>query len=135
MQLNKITESQLQIAFFEYCRTRSKYEPEWGMIFAIPMQGGSGRVNMIRSAKMKLEGASRGVPDFFVAVPRGKSSGLFVELKLPSGTLSPEQKAWQEKLTKQGYVSSVIKTEDVLTVIRHVEDYFADRTIKTSTPS
>lgn len=62
---------------------------------------------------MKLQGTKAGVPDMFLAVPRGEFHGLFIELKRPivkgeaKPVVSPEQKRWLKELEAQGYMATV----------------------------
>ncbi len=86
-------------------------------LFSVP-NGFNGSAK--RGSVMKKEGQRRGCPDLMLAVPQadrnqGRSDnecheewlpdlhGLFLELKTPSGRLSPEQEVYHEILAKQGY--------------------------------
>lgn len=60
----------------------------------------------------KRLGVKRGVPDLFLPVPRGERHGLWLELKSPTGRLSPEQKMWREALRAQGYAWEMARTLD-----------------------
>ncbi|HDL7460334.1 TPA: VRR-NUC domain-containing protein [Yersinia enterocolitica] len=51
----------------------------------------------------KRLGLRKGVPDLFLALPRGGYTGLWIEMKSKSGKLSPEQKDWIKKLKEQKY--------------------------------
>jgi hypothetical protein len=92
---------------------------EW-MLFSIPNGGGGGEK---RGYWLRLEGARRGPPDLVLTVPRAKwggitdprnhsFAGLFLELKTPTGRLSPEQKIFHEHLTKNGYRVAVCRSLD-----------------------
>lgn len=82
--------------------------PELSLLFAVP--NGGERPKPVAAA-MKAEGAKDGVPDTFLAVPRGKWHGLFVELKRlerkdlghRAGVTSQPQKDWHAALMAQGY--------------------------------
>jgi hypothetical protein len=48
----------------------------------------------VMGAIMKREGLRAGVPDLMLCVPRGIYHALFLELKLPTGKVSDDQKAF-----------------------------------------
>lgn len=52
----------------------------------------------------KKEGMKKGVPDFFIAHPKGPYGGLFIEFKFGRGRQTPEQIEWQRRLAYEyGY--------------------------------
>ena len=56
--------------------------------------------------ELERQGLKKGVPDNFIAEPRGKYHGLFVELKRAKKSLSRktnEQKEWIKALDEKGY--------------------------------
>lgn len=74
-------------------------------LFAIP---NGGQRNIITAKRMKDEGVRSGIPDLFLAVPRGKFHGLFIEMKKPKGgVVSDNQKACMEILSTNGYYVAV----------------------------
>ncbi len=52
---------------------------------------------------LKKMGVRRGVADFFLAVPANGYSGLWIELKVGKGKLSPEQKDFINRKNARGY--------------------------------
>lgn len=74
------------------------------LLMAFPMQGGRSPRN---GARMKAEGMRKGLPDMFLAVPKRGMSGLWIELKRPSGRASPEQVAFLEDLNRAGYCTFI----------------------------
>ena len=48
----------------------------------------------------KARGWSKGIPDLVVV---HKAGVFFIELKAPTGRLSPEQKIWRDRLIAEGY--------------------------------
>lgn len=51
----------------------------------------------------KRLGLRKGVPDLFLALPRGGYAGLWIEMKAGEGRLSPEQNDWIKKFKEQKY--------------------------------
>lgn len=75
------------------------------LLFAIP---NGGERNIVVAARLKAEGVRAGIPDLFLAVPRGGHSGLFIEMKKSKGgRVSPAQKTAMEILSKSGYSVTV----------------------------
>lgn len=54
---------------------------------------------------LKKMGVRKGVLDFHLAAARGGQFGLWLELKVGSGRLSPEQKTFIERKNAQGYLA------------------------------
>ena len=57
-------------------------------------------------AELERQGLKKGFPDNFIAEPKGKWHGLFIELKRAKKSLSKksnEQKAWIKALNENGY--------------------------------
>lgn len=74
-----------------------------------------GRRDGRTGAKLKREGVKAGVPDIVVAYPQGNYSALFIEFKAArphSASVSVEQKAWLERLSKVGYMAVVCRGLD-----------------------
>lgn len=96
-----------QIALFQWATIRASARPELSLLFAVP---NFARVKSARDgARRKAEGMKPGVPDMFLAVPRGGFHGLFVELKSQAGRnrVSTEQRWWLAQLQEQGYRAEV----------------------------
>lgn len=51
----------------------------------------------------KRLGLRKGVPDLFLALPRGGYAGLWIEMKSEKGRTSTEQNQWITKLCDVGY--------------------------------
>ena len=80
------------------------------VLFHIPLNSllfhiaNGGSRNYIEACQLKLQGVRRGIPDLFLAVPRGGKHGLFIEMKrADGGTLSDFQKQFIVQARKQGY--------------------------------
>ncbi|MEI7308731.1 VRR-NUC domain-containing protein [Pectobacterium carotovorum] len=51
----------------------------------------------------KRLGVRAGVPDLFLALPRGGYAGLWIEIKAKGGKLSAQQEVWLKRLEDAGY--------------------------------
>ena len=98
-------ESDEQINLFVWSKLAQAKHPELALLHAIG--NGSSRVNAIQGARMKREGVLSGVSDVFLPVSRGGYHGLYAELKVKGGRISPSQKWWITEVTKQGYLAKV----------------------------
>ena len=76
----KDLEHKIQVALCQWLA--AVHTVEYALTFAVP-NGGHRHVAV--AAKLKAEGVKRGVPDLFMAVPRGDKHGLFIELKTEKG--------------------------------------------------
>lgn len=95
-------EHDIQVALFDYLALALRPELE---ARAVP----NGEKRHIRVAsRLKAEGVRRGTPDIFICLPEGKVAWL--EMKAAKGSLSPEQKAFREKVEALGHHYSVAKT-------------------------
>ena len=96
------------------CRSWALYARGRGipenLLFAIP---NGGRRDAVTGARLKAEGVRAGIPDLFLAVPRGQWAGLFIEMKRRrGGRVSSEQEAMLACLAESGYGVSVCKGWD-----------------------
>ncbi|WP_323638737.1 VRR-NUC domain-containing protein [Pectobacterium polonicum] len=55
----------------------------------------------------KRLGVRAGVPDLFLALPRGEYAGLWIEMKAKGGKLSAQQEVWLKKMSSAGYKTEV----------------------------
>jgi hypothetical protein len=93
-------EHEHQVALIAWREVLREIYPEVGLLFAIP----NGGLRRPRTAgRLKAEGAQDGVPDLLLPVVRGEHHGLFIEMKSPTGRLSPRQHWWAKALTKAGH--------------------------------
>ena len=65
------------------------------------------RCTPMQGAQLKAMGVRAGWPDLFLAVPRGRYHGLFIEMKSLSGTPSKTQKELHPIIEAQGYLVAV----------------------------
>lgn len=61
-------------------------------------------------AKLKRMGVKRGVPDLFICHTSKHSSGLFLEVKSKSGSLSVDQKFFKARLELNSYTVAAVKS-------------------------
>jgi hypothetical protein len=57
---------------------------------------------------LKRMGVKKGVADFFLALPSGDYHGLWIELKVGKGKLSPEQISFLNRKTERGYLAVAV---------------------------
>lgn len=111
----KISEDHIQKTVMEWVRMRPLLSP---YVFHIP-NGGDRTVSY--RAKLKKMGLKPGVSDLFVALPRAKYCGMFLELKSEKGRLSVEQKVFLSDMEKVGYLTKVCFS--IEEAIQAIEEY------------
>lgn len=74
-----------------------------------------------QGATLRAMGLRKGAADIALFVPRGGYHGLFVEMKRAGGRQRPEQKAWEQAVTMQGYMYRVCNS--VESFMQAVNDY------------
>ena len=96
-----------QIALFQWAADESAAIPELKLMYHIP---NGGKRNKAIAAKFKRMGVKAGVPDIFLAAPKGGYHGLYIELKrTKGGSTSDNQDDWIDALREQGYRVDVCK--------------------------
>lgn len=70
------------------------------------------KCSMNEGRTLKRMGVKKGVADFFLALPLNGKSGLWIELKVGNGKLSPEQIEFLDRKNKRGYVALVAWREE-----------------------
>jgi hypothetical protein len=104
------TEELYQIAVVQYLRIR--YPSVKFTISPIT------KLSIQQGAKQKRMGYTKGSPDLLIFAARRGFHGLLIELKSPGGRVSPEQKDWQEYLTREGYKAAVcFGSEEAISLI------------------
>jgi hypothetical protein len=104
-----------QCALIQWCEIMSSRYPVLELLFAIP-NGGSR--HPFEAVKLKRAGVRRGVPDLFLPYPANYKHGLWLEMKSPTGRVSPEQLWWSQKLTECGYQHNVCRScQEAITII------------------
>ena len=53
--------------------------------------------------KLTRQGVKKGIPDYFLAIPANKHSGLFIEMKVKKNVPTDNQMEWLNLLKKNGY--------------------------------
>lgn len=69
----------------------------------------------------KRLGVRAGVPDLFLALPRGGHAGLWIEMKAKGGKLSAQQEAWLKRLEDAGY--RAVCCFGFEQAVEHIADY------------
>jgi hypothetical protein len=91
------TEREFQAAVIQSAKWEALHTPQYNLLFHIPNENSH-----------KTPGVKGGVPDLFLAVPRGKYGGLFIELKTGDGKPSQKQLDIIADLRAAGYVCHII---------------------------
>ena len=100
------SESHEQCSLFSWWNWTSSRWPD-AVMFAIPNGGWR---SLRTAARLKAEGVLAGVPDIFLAAPRGSSHGLFIETKrVHGGPVSKAQRLVMARLEAAGYACRVCK--------------------------
>lgn len=64
--------------------------------------------NTLSSQELRARGVKRGLPDFFLAIPKSPYNGLFIELKRDKrAPASAEQNEWLQAFSKGGYAATI----------------------------
>jgi len=92
----KNKEDDLQTAVVTYLKL------EYKALFCASL-GGQYQKYQSQRMKAKRTGYVAGFPDLFIYEPRGKYSGLALELKVKGNYASPKQKKWLLDLVDRGY--------------------------------
>lgn len=99
------TESQEQVALFQWAALAEKEHPCLRWLFAIP---NGGLRDKITAARMKREGVKKGCFDICLPVARGGFYGLYIELKrIKGGKVSKEQEEFRQHCLKEGYAAVI----------------------------
>lgn len=96
------TEEQMQL--IQWAEYQTGRYPELAMLYHVPNEG---KRSTGEGGKLKKMGLKKGVPDLVLPVPRGGYAGMYLEMKVPGGRATSDQKYWLEKLKGQGYYTAV----------------------------
>ena len=102
-----MTESKLQqncITWFRYAYPEHKL-----FLWSVPNGGQRSEKN---GKRMVREGLLKGVPDLVLCHPAGNKLPMFLELKLPNGRISLEQKKFQKAYAAVDYPYFIIRSLD-----------------------
>ena len=98
------TESEEQIALFQWASLQVGRYPELDLLYHIPNGGHRHKTTAIR---LKKEGVKAGVPDLCLPVPRSGYHGLYIELKAGRNDTTENQDRWLEALKQNGYYTAI----------------------------
>ena len=68
------------------------------------------RVSAGLAMKMVRMGYQKGTPDLIILEPANIYSGLVIELKTPTGSLSSEQKLFLQRMADRGYLTAICRS-------------------------
>jgi len=107
----KESEHVIQCQAIQWIRQHTPY-----VCYAIPNGGSRGRR---QGAGLKAEGVLAGIPDLHIP-----ALSLFIEMKTPTGKVSPVQKEMHERLRKDGQIVEVCRSvDDVIRVVTAQMEY------------
>jgi hypothetical protein len=92
-------EAEQQKAFIAHARKR-------GDLPVSPLNGAHLAGGYKDWSRLKAMGAAKGYPDVHLEAPVGKP-GLYVEMKAPGNSLTPEQVEWRDHVTELGHTHVV----------------------------
>lgn len=92
------------------------------VLFAPP---NGGRRDIVTGARLKAEGVVAGVADLILLEPNANYHALCIEMKTAKGRQSDSQKAWQEAVTKHGYLYVVVRSFDDFRTL--INNYLSDK--------
>ncbi len=98
------SESEEQIALFQWASLMAAKMPELALLYHVPNGGARCAAT---AGRLKAEGVKAGVPDLCLPVPRGVYHGLYIEMKVKPNKPTQEQKKWLEALRLQGHMTAV----------------------------
>lgn len=106
-----------QVTVIEWVNWHLNRYPGLDLLYAIP---NGGHRHPAVAAKLKAEGARAGVPDLALPVARRGAHGLYIEMKVPGGQESKNQKWWRTRLVEEGYRSVVcVGHEQAIAELKH----------------
>lgn len=108
----KITERQVQMAYFQWVRLMRNSDPLFYYIYHIPNQGDAGTVTWW--LKRRDEGAEPGLPDVNIDYASRGYIGARFELKIKPNKLSKNQRDWLKRFKEAGYYTKVVWSFDEL---------------------
>jgi hypothetical protein len=116
---NRTREDEIQISLFSWL---GLYPDVRRLSFHIP-NGGNREIQ--EAVKLKAMGVTAGVPDIFIAIPRGDFHGLFLELKTEHGVVSEGQRNFLYAASQEQYCCKVTYSLDA--AIQAITEYLGDR--------
>ena len=115
-QTTPLSESQIQHDCLVWFRLQ--YPKLARMIFTVP---NGGKRDAKTGARMKYEGAVRGVADLILLIPKKGWASLCIEMKTPKGTQSEHQRTWQTEAER--YQNKYVICHSLQEFINEVNSY------------
>jgi len=109
-----------QVAVIDWARLMSPRHPALIWLHAIP-NGGKRHPKIAR--ELKAEGVKAGISDLFLPCPKGRYSGLYIEMKIRPNKPSEKQIEFMKYASGVGYACSVCYSS--LEAIDHLKKYLA----------
>lgn len=89
------------------------------------------KCSVMEGRKLKRMGVKKGVLDFHLAIPLNGAHGLWIELKVGKGKLSPEQIEFIKRKTQRGYIAVAVWGFEAAkeTILTYLRDYISNREV------
>lgn len=90
------------------------------------------KCSMSEGRRLKRMGVKKGVADFFLALPLNGKAGLWIELKVGKGKLSPEQILFLERKIVRGYEAIAVWGKDAAkaAILTYLDEGITDERIR-----
>lgn len=121
----KLSEHHIQGTYFDWVRVKRLQDWRYKLIWAVP---NGGQRDLITANRLKREGVTKGVLDVTIAIPSQGFHGAFIEHKAANGTISPDQHAMLNLLSKAGYkvFVSYSTEESIIFTEKYLEERSSD---------
>jgi hypothetical protein len=123
LSTGKITEHQIQKAYYDWIKIKRQIDRRYKLIFAVP--NGAHFANIRIAVKLLSEGLTPGVSDFIGLCPYNGFHGFVIEFKSEKGVLNKNQREFLQLAFDFGLAPYVARTTDE--AIKFTEAYFNGR--------
>jgi len=101
-----MTEHQEQVIVIQWARANRSVWRSLALLYAVP---NGGKRDKKTAAKLKAEGVKKGVSDLVLPVPIGIYAGLYLELKIMTGSPTQDQKDWLDLSAAYGHLALCVR--------------------------
>lgn len=98
-----------QAALLDRVRLYTPRCPALGLLYAVP---NGGHRTAATAARLRAEGVLRGIPDLHLPVARRDFHGLWIEMKVKGGRVSPHQQDYIDRLRQEGHKVAICFSQE-----------------------